>query len=584
MEKHISEDKPRAQSLRPAHIPFIIGTFCYVLCILFLFRHVQDPCFLCVSVFLPIMLMGADRIIGQESSLLLIIASFGAAITSIEHYCAAAIIVLAWTLYRFSAYRKLKLRDAAADLLLILIPMISGGLLAAFAVLPAFFEFMTGGYRSFRIPFYDLLLLPPAIAIGGFISSRCRQSLGCAPRPYNARDPRQSAVHAIYALICCSILSVCGPRAPMLPGYHAPYEAGILSISEIPYEFPLVSSYSYYITQDDWLSLDAGQKVEALHRSLVLDAEEGSFLPEYDAGIAASLSGGAIVSDGTTVTRLTLESSGQAVSKGSETDAGSSDHELHAVYHNLHFTPSAAFSVFSAEHLKAASDSAVISGEKDAWDTAGLCPEIVVTGDDSQNGCTITYKTPGKYRYDSLDIVSRSTDAMYEELWDLEMSTTDNLDTSYVEIGGFRPSAYPYRISTISDFTKPRLLLVKIPYSTGWKASVIPVTDDPDVSTSDTDTFKADTSVSYDAGDDGVTSVDIDTTDDALSSAYTAEIMRADMNYMAVQVPAGTYEIVMAYSLPLFNQGIAVSILSLIWVVIWLAYEKSPKRYRYFYY
>ncbi len=143
-----------------------------------------------------------------------------------------------------------------------------------------------------------------------------------------------------------------------------------------------------------------------------------------------------------------------------------------------------------------------------------------VTGK-GEKTATISFREPGIYTFDSLEVRSQNVESVFKGISEMREVLPED-----IEITGDK-------ISCSLDTDKARLLMLSVPYSTGWSAFV-----------------------------DGV----------------KTRVYRADLMYMAVPVANGIHSIELRYETPLLRTGAYLTLIGIILFFVLSWYRKIQKK------
>ena len=142
---------------------------------------------------------------------------------------------------------------------------------------------------------------------------------------------------------------------------------------------------------------------------------------------------------------------------------------------------------------------------------------------DTVKSVTLTFRTPGEYRFDRLRVVHQPMAEMNAYVEKIQQCSVRNLKVSKNMVTGF------------ARFNQPSALFFSIPYSDGWELTV---------------------------------------------NGEPVELKRANTAFMAAELPAGEYTFMLRYHSPYLRRGAKVSLASFVLLIFIGIVEKVRSRHR----
>lgn len=295
-----------------------------------------------------------------------------------------------------------------------------------------------------------------------------------------------------------------------------------LNIYENQYYLPLGFTYNSYITASEYESLSALQKQEALMQSIVL-SKDIKTLPKASLRFSTieltfTLSfGEGMYMEGNS---LHVRQNGSILTLRTNGKAYSETYlRLEGIDFLQQNSKSAHINSTSKEWL----NKKIIVRTPKSTSYFGVTNYLVNLGYQAkpQHLIKLQFSKAGIYQMDSLKLYAQPMNSYKRRIENLNNNPLENIKESMNQISG--------TITTVS----PSLLFLSIPYSTGWKASV-----------------------------DG----------------KPVTLLKANTMYMALELDAGTHEVVLHYTTPYLREGAALSLLGAIIAIGLLAGPTIKKK------
>lgn len=134
-------------------IPVLFGSYAYLFCGWSLYNAARHPYFITPMIYLPLLILGAERIFHRKSPTLFSVAVMLAAVSNFYYFYMLVLLVAMYCVIRVLSLYALNIKEILAAFFRMLIPAVIGVMMAGIILLPMLFTFLGDNRNSIDFSF-----------------------------------------------------------------------------------------------------------------------------------------------------------------------------------------------------------------------------------------------------------------------------------------------------------------------------------------------------------------------------------------------------------------------------------------------